>query len=113
MPRCKQFLVLGVIATATLATGCGQTGIPASVQPGTAPATSTPTSVSPTVPTPPRPTAARDLLRYFAAARRADARIHAAALAINAEIGTGGAPHFSQATKNAVERADPSFAAAD
>jgi hypothetical protein len=62
---------------------------------------------------PPRRTAADELARYFAQARRADARIHAAATAINGDIGAAGPLQFSEATKNAVKAADPWRAASD
>ena len=105
MPEWKRISV--VVAVIAVAAGCGQATTKTSTPPSSQPAAS-----SPTVTVPPKPTAADGLAAYFAAARRASARVHAAAQAINGELGSSGTPTFSQATKNAVKRADPWFAGA-
>lgn len=100
------------MAITTVAAGCGQAATTTPTAPSSQPATAIPPASSPTVTLPPKPTAADGLAAYFASARRASARIHEAAQEINGELGSSGTPTFSRATKNAVERADPWFAAA-
>src|SRR5918993_722539 len=58
------------------------------------------------VPEPAPPTAADSLAAFFAAARADDARIRAAARAVNREIGSTSV-HFSRATVNTVEASTP------
>lgn len=97
------------MAVMAVAAGCGQatTTTTAPAPPATQPTTNPPPTTRV-----PQPTAADGLAAYFAAARRASARIHAAAQAINSELGSSGTPTFSQSTKDAVKRADPWPAAA-
>jgi hypothetical protein len=99
------------IVVATVAMGCGHAASPGG---GSTPAGSTATTQGATTAPPPRPhrTAATGLARYVTAARLADARIRHAAMLINSEIGSTGAPSFSAAAMAAVAAADPFPAAA-
>jgi hypothetical protein len=110
--------VVLAVAAAALAAGCtGRAGSPAgTADPPRGPA-SGPVSTAP-IPPPrkelprlwppvdPAPTAADSLAAFFAAARADDARIRAAARAVNREIGPTSV-HFSRATVNAVEASTP------
>lgn len=118
-------LILAV-AAATLAGCTGRTTSPAGTAdpppgpimdvvtdaPGSAPPTYAPPTRPPRTQTPPTPTVDRTptavdgLAEFFAAARADDARIRAAARAVNREIGPTSV-HFSRATLDTVEASTP------
>jgi hypothetical protein len=95
------------VAAAALAAGCtGGTGSRAgTADPSRGP---TPQTQSPRTepPVPPRPTAADSLAAFFAAARADDARIRAAARAVDREIGPTSV-RFSRATVDRVNASAP------
>jgi hypothetical protein len=99
-----------VLATLAVAAGCGGAATGTTPAPSTsspAPATQPSTSVPTTTVEP--PSATRDLAAYFRAAARVDAKLRAAAVLINGDIGPGGAD-FGPATVDAVKAADPTSA---
>jgi hypothetical protein len=121
-PISTTFLMLAV-AAATLVGCTGRSSSPAgtadpppgpimdvvTAAPVPAPPTHAPPTHSPRTKTPPvdlAPTAADSLAQFFAAARADDARIRAAARAVNLEIGPTSV-HFSRATVDTVEASTP------
>jgi hypothetical protein len=122
--RAPTALVVLTVASAALAAGCsrdsappgpgfhqqsvaGSNSAPPTTRPAAPPAPPTPTSTPSSPPrSDPAPTAAGDLAAYFAAAKIADARIRAAAVAVNRDIGPT-TVHISRSTRNLILASSP------